>query len=145
MTGGFWRAGALMLQRVPGEGGDSVAEAALEDSGLYGVEDVDPDEDWRRAVILMSSVSRRELLDPALGSERLLYRLFHAEGVRLHRPRGLHFACRCSRARVVNILRALPRAELESLTVDGLVVVTCQFCHQSETFDAAALDALYAA
>jgi molecular chaperone Hsp33 len=145
MTGGLWRAGALMLQRVPGEGGEAGVEAALEDGGLYGVEEVDPDEDWRRAVILMSSVTSRELLDPALGSKRLLFRLFHAEGVRLHRARSLHFACRCSRDRVVTILRAIPRAELESLTVDGVVVVTCQFCNQTETFDTAALDALYAA
>jgi len=86
-----------------------------------------------------------ELLDPWLGSERLLRRLFHAEGVRLHRSRVLHFACRFSRERVINVLRSLPRAEVEHLTVDGLVAVTCQFCHRSESFDAAALDALYAA
>lgn len=145
ISGGLWRAGALMLQRVPGEGGDLSANTVLEDRGLYGVDDVDPDEDWRRAVILMSSVSSRELLEPALGSERLLFRLFHAEGVRLHRARPLHFGCRCSRERVVTILRSIPRAEVESLKVDGVVVVTCQFCHQSETFDVAALDALYAA
>lgn len=144
-VGGAWRAGALMLQRVPGEGGvetDSQAQDA--GAGLDWDED-DPEEDWRRAVILMSSVSDAELLDPALGSERLLYRLFHAEGARLARPRELHFACRCSRERVATVLRSLPRREIESLKVEGLVVVTCQFCHRAESFDDQALDELYAA
>lgn len=142
---GAWRAGALMLQRVPGEGG--LESGAMPDDMGAGLDlaDTDPDEDWRRGVILMSSVRPDELLDPALGSERLLYRLFHAEGVRLHRARTLHFACRCSRERVTSVLRSLPRAEVEEMRVDGLVVVTCQFCHRAETFDAAALDALYAA
>lgn len=142
---GAWRAGALMLQRVPGEGGiDIDLQAHDAGAGLDWAEN-NPEEDWRRAVILMSSVSVAELLDPALGSERLLYRLFHAEGVRLVRPRELRFACRCSRERVVNVLRSLPRGEIEALKVDGRVIVTCQFCHRAESFDDAALDALYAA
>ncbi|MBM3484644.1 MAG: molecular chaperone Hsp33 [Alphaproteobacteria bacterium] len=142
---GSWRAGALMLQRVPGEGGLE-ADATPDDMGAgLDLTDTDPEEDWRRGVILMSSVRPDELLDPALGSERLLFRLFHAEGVRLHRPRTLHFACRCSRERVTSVLRSLPRAEVESMRIDGLVVVTCQFCHRAETFDDLALDRLYAA
>jgi len=142
---GAWRAGALMLQRVPGEGGLEADESA--DDMAAGLEpgDSDPEEDWRRGVILMSSVRPDELLDPALSSDRLLFRLFHAEGVRLFRPRLLHFACRCSRERVAGVLRSLPRAEVEALRVDGQVIVTRQFCHRAETFDAAALDALYAA
>jgi molecular chaperone Hsp33 len=144
-VGGAWRAGALMLQRVPGEGGvETDGQAQDAGAGLDWAAD-DPEEDWRRAVILMSSVSDAELLDPALASERLLYRLFHAEGVRLTRPRALRFACRCSRERIESVLRSLPRGEVEALKIDGLVVVTCQFCHRSESFDKAALDALYAA
>ncbi len=69
---GTWRAGALMLQRVPGEGGVD-SETQIEDAGAgLDWEETDPDEDWRRAVILMSSVSEAELLDPALDSVRLL-------------------------------------------------------------------------
>jgi molecular chaperone Hsp33 len=142
---GTWRAGALMLQRVPGEGGIAT-DGPAEDAGAgLDWEETDPDEDWRRAVILMSSVSEAELLDPALDSVRLLYRLFHAEGARLARPRQLHFACRCSRERVVNVLRSLPRHEIETMKIDGRVIVTCQFCHRTESFDDQALDALYAA
>jgi molecular chaperone Hsp33 len=143
---GAWRAGALMLQRVPGEGGlTSEADGADATRGVDWADD-DPEEDWRRAVILMSSAGEDELLDPVLGSPRLLYRLFHEEGVRLTRPRELHFACRCSRERVAAVLRAMPRAEVETFKVeDGRVIVTCQFCHRTESFDDAELDALYAA
>ncbi len=142
---GLWRAGALMLQRVPGEGGiETDAEVEDDDGGADWVE-ADPEEDWRRAVILMSSVSDAELLDPALDSVRLLYRLFHAEGARLARPRELRFACRCSRERVIHVLRSLPRQEVETMKIDGRVVVTCQFCHRAESFDEDALDNLYSA
>ena len=40
-----------------------------------------------------------ELLDDALPPDRLLYRLFHTEGVAADRPRALAYGCRCSRAR----------------------------------------------
>ncbi|MEX2009857.1 MAG: Hsp33 family molecular chaperone HslO, partial [Dongiaceae bacterium] len=56
---GRWRAGALMLQRLP-----SPADAVSED-----------DEDaWRRALILMSGTSAGELCDPELAPNDLLYR-----------------------------------------------------------------------
>ena len=148
---GVWRAGALMLQHEPGGGGydrppgrDALPDA-LPDAPGAGLEEQEAHEDWRRAVILMSSVTPGELLDPALGSDRLLLRLFHEESVRVHRPRPLAFGCRCSRQRVETTLKALPRDEIKALNIDGRVVVTCQFCNKSESFGDIELDAIYAA
>ena len=63
-------AGSLMIQRLP----TSAAE----------------DEDaWRRAVALMSSVKKGELLNPDLTPGELLYRLFHEDGVRLASEHGV--------------------------------------------------------
>ena len=107
--------------------------------------DQEDHEDWRRAVILMSSVTPGELLDPGLASDQLLFRLFHEESVRAYQPRGLTFGCRCSRQRVESTLKALPQAEVRTLKIDGRVVVTCQFCNKSESFGDIELDALYAA
>ena len=74
--GKAWRAGALMIERLPkAEGGDSVREA--EDDG------------WRRAMALMSTSTAAELLDPGLPPEKLLFRLFHEEGVRAYKPHDL--------------------------------------------------------
>ena len=144
---GAWRAGALMLQHEPGGGGHDrpLGRDSLPDTPGAGLEDQEANEDWRRAVILMSSVTPGELLDPALSSDALLFRLFHEESVRVHPPRPLAFGCRCSRDRVENTLKALPQAEIKALNIDGRVVVTCQFCNKSESFGDIELDAIYAA
>ena len=144
---GMWRAGALMLQHEPGDGGHDrpLGRDDLPDTPGAGLEDQEANEDWRRAVILMSSVTPDELLDPAIGSDALLFRLFHEESVRVHAPRPLAFGCRCSRDRVENTLKGLPETEIKGLKIDGRVVVTCQFCNKSESFGDIELDAIYAA
>ncbi len=141
-----WRAGALMLQREPADGGHgrSLGRDAWPETPGDKLEDQEEQEDWRRAVILMSNVSVGELLDADISSDRLLFHLFHEESVRAHLPRPLAFGCRCSRHRVETTLKALPRDEIEALTDDGLVVVSCQFCNKSESFGELELDAIYA-
>jgi molecular chaperone Hsp33 len=101
------------------------------------------DESWRRAVIMMGSSTSKELTDPDLGPNDLLYRLFHEIGVRVFPPHTLRAECRCTRARVEYILRSLPRDEIATMKIDDRVVVTCEFCNKSESFDDADLDALY--
>ena len=120
-------AGALMVQRMPADN----SEAA--------------DDDWRRAVILMSTASAGELLDPALAPADLLYRLYHAEGVRVFRTRPLHHACRRSRTKVEKTLASFPRSEIEAMAEDGKVTVTCEFCRSAYVYGEDELAALYAA
>jgi molecular chaperone Hsp33 len=111
-TGGR-RAAALMLQRLP------------EATGA----DADAEEDWRRAVILMSSATPQELLEPGLSANQILYRLFHEDGVRVYRRRDLRHRCRCSRDKVQRILRSFPAAEVREMAeADGAITVTCEFC-----------------
>lgn len=126
---GKWRAGALMLQRLP----DQEAIVAREER----------DEAWRRAVILMGSVTAAELLDPLLPPTDLLFRLFHEDGVRVYDRHFLAFGCRCSRERAERILASLPREEVETLFVDGKVEVTCQFCNETHDFDPSQIASLY--
>jgi molecular chaperone Hsp33 len=125
-----WRAGALMLQRMPVEGGEAAAGSGDED------DDADAgDDDWRRALMLLATASNAELLDPTLEPNDLLYRLFHEEGVRVFRPRTLKPGCRCSRARVERVLRSLTGEELTSLEEeDGAIVATCEFCNARYRF-----------
>lgn len=123
-----WRGGSLMVQRLPPEGDAKRREAS--------------DEGWRRAVILMSSSTSAELVDPALSPEALLFRLFHEDGVRVYRRHELAARCRCSRARVETVLRMLPADELAAMKVDGKITVTCQFCSAAYGFDADEIDAL---
>lgn len=122
-----WRAGALMLQRLPPR---PDTEAMPEDA------------DWRRALSQMRRGSDDQLLDPGLAPNALLYRLFHEDGVRVYRPRRLQVGCRCTPGRVRAMLRALPPAELRELTVDGVLTVTCEFCNRDYRFDERALHAV---
>ena len=123
-----WRAGALMIQRLPRES--------------FTLESETEDDAWRRAAIFMSSSTSAELVDPALAPERLLFRLFHEDGVRAYAPHALMAKCRCTRHRVETVLRALTPDEIADMKVDGKITVTCEFCSAVYDFDDAAIDAL---
>jgi len=118
---GAWRAGGLMLQRVPPEGGHHVIADDVEDG-------------WRRAMVLMSSATPAELVDPELSPRRLLFRLFHEEQVRVFRTHALEARCRCSRERIARILRAFPAEDLEDMQKDEVTTVTCEFCNTRYEF-----------
>ena len=118
---GAWRAGGLMLQRVPPEGGRRVIADDVEDG-------------WRRAMVLMSSATSAELVDPELPPRRLLFRLFHEEQVRVFRTHPLEARCRCSRERIARILRAFPIEDIEDMQKDEVTTVTCEFCNTRYDF-----------
>jgi molecular chaperone Hsp33 len=127
--GGTWRGGGMMLQRVPPEGGYSVIADDVEDG-------------WRRAMVLMSSATAEELVDPDLAPRRLLFRLFHEDGVRVYDTHRLEARCRCSRERIEGILRLFSPSELEEMRLEGVTTVTCEFCNQSYVFDEADIERL---
>ena len=109
-----WQVSAIMVQRMPAEGGRAPDEA---------------DEDaWRTAVILLSSVTDEELLNPELSEEDVLRRLFGTVGGKLLEPRTLTVGCRCSRERSAKILASFPIDEVLSMADDGKVSMTCEFC-----------------
>ncbi|QJE71735.1 molecular chaperone Hsp33 [Aerophototrophica crusticola] len=130
---GKWVGGAVLLQALPP---DDVALAADHQAGSR-------EEDWNRAMILLDTVTEKELLDRTLPADVLAYRLFHEEGLRLFDRRELRPGCRCSRERVVNALQSIRREELDDMRVDGKVVVTCEFCNSAYAFDDADLDTVY--
>ena len=89
-----------------------------------------------RARALAETVEDHELLDPTLGPERLLIRLFHEEGVRVSPVLPLEAKCRCSHQRIGSFLEAFSDEERESLReADGAITVKCEFCSKSYRFD----------
>jgi molecular chaperone Hsp33 len=118
-----WRAGALILEKVAGAGGidPNLSDAAQAES-------------WVTASVLASTLTDQELLDDDLPADRLLYRLFHTEGVAVDRARALSFGCRCSRARLASILEGFPADDLDHMTVDNDIVMTCEFCNYDFRF-----------
>jgi len=124
-----WRAGCVLLQRMPEEAG------GRNDAGARDV--------WETAGVLLETLGAEELLDPALTPDRLLHRLFHGEGLVPGETRSLRFGCRCSREKVESALARFSRQELSDMVQDdGLVRVTCQFCGADYTFSDQHLDAL---
>jgi molecular chaperone Hsp33 len=123
-----WRAGAVMLQRLP-EG-----DPGMMARGAEPERDDVSEEDWRRAVVLLASVRDDELLDPLLDPDQLLFRLFHEDGVRVYDHVPLRDGCPCSETRARNMLGQLPPSELVDLADDDQLVVTCEFCNESYPF-----------
>ena len=129
---GHWHGGCLLLQQIPKEGGFRPAN------------DTGREDDWHRAMLLMETCTPQELIDATLPAEDLLFRLFHEDGVRVYEPKEFRHECRCSEAKVVNVLRSLPPAEVEAMAVDGVVSVNCEFCNRSYLFDAAQRQEIFA-
>ena len=128
-----WRAGAIMVQRMPPGAGSRELPATS-------------DEDWRRTILLLSTATTAELTDPALPLDNLLFRLFHEEGVRVFQPLPLSFGCRCSRPRVETMLRTFGPDDIDEMRLDdGAILVTCEFCSAEYRFEAVEVDRLLAA
>ena len=105
-----WRAGGLMIQHLARAGGtEAAADDQIDEDELLD----EDDDDWERTRILASTVEDHELLDPTLPPDRLLYRLFHEEGVRAFPAAPIEAYCRCSRERVEAFLRSFGAAELK--------------------------------
>jgi molecular chaperone Hsp33 len=119
-SGFVWRAGGLLIQNIAG---DAQARGLAEDA-------------WERAQALFETIGEDELIDPTLPAERLLYRLFHEDGVRMFRPKALRAFCRCSPERILNLLRSFPPEErVDMVEADGKIRVTCEYC--SRVYDVA--------
>ena len=132
---GQWRAGGLMIQHMPADGG-RVRDLDPGDAPQGAiVADDDDDEDWSRARILMETLEDHELVDPSLAPERVLYRLYHEDGVRAFAPHALSFECRCSRDYIGGVLRSFGEAEMaDMVTADGTIEVRCEFCNKTYSF-----------
>lgn len=119
--GAQWRGGGALIQRVAGDEARGFTE-----------------EDWSRAQILFASLTDAELLDPALPTDAMLYRLFHEDGVRMADPLGLRDRCTCDRGRLTALLNRFTREELEDLVEpDGKLHARCQFCARLYLLDPA--------
>ena len=120
-----WRAGGVLIQNIAG---DEEARGSAEDA-------------WERAQALFETIGEDELIDPAVPPDRLLYRLFHEDGVRLFEAKPLKAFCRCSPERIMTILRSFPTEERgEMVEPDGKIRVTCEYCSRVYDVEPGSLD-----
>ncbi len=112
LADGTWRAGGMLIQNIAEDDNrGSTAEA------------------WQRTQAFFETVGEDELIDAALSSEQLLFRLFHEDGVRLFGSQPLRAFCRCSQDRIENVLKSFPAEErTDMVEPDGKIHVTCEYC-----------------
>ena len=142
-----YRAGGLLVQFLP----QSIDRARLADlppgdlpEGHVHFDEagVPEDDAWVEARSLVATIEDHELVDPAVSSERLLYRLFHERGVRVFEGQGVHEQCRCSPERVLGMISSFSDKERHDMVADdGRIGITCEFCSRRYDLDPAEVEA----
>jgi molecular chaperone Hsp33 len=126
-----WRAGGILLQFLPksperGRVADLDPGDAPAGTPIFAVAE---DDAWVEGRSLIATVEDVELIDPSLSGERLVYRLFHERGVRVFDDQRVRDQCRCSRERILAMLRSFSDEERASMVGDdGRIGITCEFC-----------------
>ncbi len=121
----------MLVQRMPGEG------------GKQGVDPAELEAAWMKADLAMAALTRDSLLEDNI--EQRLVGMFGADEVRVFGGHDVTFECRCSRERVVNVLRSLGADEVRSVIAEqGACTVTCEFCQKPYKFDAIDAEQLFA-
>jgi len=135
-----WRAGAILIQHLPREGGMSPIQYSSGDVPEGYDDTVTEHDDWVKAKLLLDTVEDHELLDPTLSAEELLYRLYHEDGVTVYPAAQLARHCTCSAAAVETMLKNFTAEERAGMVQDGEIAVTCEFCSTRYTFNPSQFD-----
>jgi len=112
-------AGGMLIQHLPeGEEGRERLHVQLDHP------------EWEHVAILGATVTREELVDPALTFEELIWRLFHEESeVRLTAGRPLTKGCRCTQLHFETVLSRFAKDDRRDMADEsGVIVVDCAFC-----------------
>ncbi len=122
-----WYGAAMLVQKL-GKSGDSFKTETIDN-------DDDELEQWTRIKALFLTVSEEELCDETLAPERLLFRVFHEDGVRVFDEKLIHFDCKCDMGRLEAILKNSNPNDLQEMANEqGIVEAQCQFCQNKYQF-----------
>jgi molecular chaperone Hsp33 len=145
-----YRAGGLLVQFLPSSP-ERARQADLHPGDIpegHPAQETRPvieDDAWIEAKALVDTIEDHELVDPDVSSERLLYRLFHERGVRVFGGQRVREACRCSRQRIMGMMRRFsPKDRRDMVGENGRIGVTCEFCSRKYDLDPAEIEAAIA-
>lgn len=127
---GAWRAGALMLQFLPGDVNTEAGVVAFNDKT-----DAERKEDWTRSKMLLQTCTDDEILASDMHVNELLRRLFHEEGVIVFDPKKVQKNCRCSQEKVESVVKSLSPEDREHAASNGKIEMTCEFCSRTYTIN----------
>lgn len=126
-----WRAGGILAQFLP-QAPERMRVADLDPGDAPAgtpKHDVAEDDAWVEARSLVETTEDLELVDPTLGLDRLLYRLFNERGVTVQNPLPIADQCRCSEAKIRQMLAQFSAEDLSDMREeDGQIAITCEFC-----------------
>lgn len=133
-----WRAAGVLVQYLPLEGENNIPDLPG-DGDFSNPESNDPNfvenNNWTEAKSLTMTVSDFELVDPEVSPERLLFRLFHEQGVRVFDTQPMEERCSCSAERIEDmLLNSFSQKDREEMAVDGEIEVVCEFCSSAYHF-----------
>ena len=120
-----WYGAAMLVQKL-GKAGDD-----------FKIEHIEADdaEKWGRIKALFHTLSEEELCDENLSPDRLLFRLFHEDGVRVFDKKSVNFDCKCDMKRLEQILKnSNPDDVLAMADDNGIIEASCQFCKNKYQF-----------
>jgi molecular chaperone Hsp33 len=134
-----WRAGGLLAQFLP-ESTERARQPDLDPGDAP--EGTDPhavveDDAWVEGRSLVTTITDVELIDPAVSSEQLLYRLFHERGVRVFNSLPVAAQCSCSHDKITAMLRRFSADDRAHMVENGAISVTCEFCNTTYVVDPA--------
>lgn len=119
---GVWKAGGILLQRIPNIGGKEVKMEEIPELK-------------NEAEILLNSLKKEELFDEKLSLPEILYRLYHANNLVITKQNQYKFKCRCSREKLLKTLRSFSEDDLSSMVEDnGKITAKCGFCSEIYEF-----------
>jgi len=120
--GSHWSGAGMMIQKIADDETRTDASAP-----------------WETAQQLFTTLTDAELIDPELSTDRLLYRLFHEDGVRVVSTHSVTANCRCSRDRLLDTLKSFEASALGDMAEDGVISANCEFCASEYKFPLADL------
>jgi molecular chaperone Hsp33 len=113
-----WQAAGIMLQMTP----ESAKPGAAP-------EEIHTNDDWQRLSLILKTVEDLELLDTQLAPERVLWRLFHEDEVRVQPALPIAFRCDCAPDRIAQVLKSYAPEDRAGLAdPDGVIRARCEFC-----------------
>jgi molecular chaperone Hsp33 len=132
-------ASGLLLQRLS----DDSVKSRTVGSRAHEMNRAEIDDAWNRVQMLGDTLKPEEL--QTLSDRNILRRLFAEDDVRMFESAPVFFKCRCSRERVVGMLKALGAEEVRSVLAEqGHVEVRCDFCNRAYRFDSVDVEQLFA-
>nr|WP_198683398.1 Hsp33 family molecular chaperone HslO [Peristeroidobacter agariperforans] len=132
-------ASGLLLQRLS----DDSVKSRTVGSRAHEMNRAEIEDAWNRVQLLGDTLKPEEL--QTLSDRNILRRLFAEDDVRLFESAPVFFKCRCSRERVVGMLKALGAQEVRSVLAEqGHVEVRCDFCNRAYRFDSVDVEQLFA-